>query len=223
MTQWSEEEIEKLSGVILEKIYEDLKPLNEKKILVLCSGEGDVAFWLIERTKDFIGEVIGLELEDKCLKRSIERKKDMKVEFHKAEKYKIPYSDNEFDALISEFIIFPTPTPTEIGQSEMARVLKKGGKLILTDVITTKKIPDHIRDEFRLLGLDYLCEATKDDFKEWITQAGLRNIEIVDLTPTIRSIWEEHSRSMEDYHYLLDSEYAIGKAIFYIYVGGEKL
>jgi len=200
MTQWSEEEIEKLSGVILEKIYEDLKPLNEKKILVLCSGEGDVAFWLIERTKDFIGEVIGLELEDKCLKRSIERKKDMKVEFHKAEKYKIPYSDNEFDALISEFIIFSTPTPTEIGQSEMARVLKKGGKLILTDVITTKKIPDHIRDEFRLLGLDY-----------------------VDLTPTIRSIWEEHSRSMEGYHYLLDSEYAIGKAIFYIYVGGEKL
>lgn len=233
MTQWTGDEIKKLSAVILEKIYEDLKPLNAKKILVLCSSEGDVAFWLTERTKDFKGRIIGLELEDKCLKRSIERTKDVTlegiIEFHKAEKYKIPFSDEEFDALVSEFIIFPTPTPTEIGQNEMTRALRKGGKMILTDVIATKRLPDHVRNELKSIGLDYLCDATQDDFKEWMTSAGLKNVEIVNLTPLVKQIWEERYRKYtiseyrEGYHYLLNSEFCLGETIFYIYVKGEKL
>ncbi len=61
MTLWSDTEKEKLSAVILEKFYQELKPLDGKNILVLCSCEGDVAFWLMNRTNDFSGEIVGLE------------------------------------------------------------------------------------------------------------------------------------------------------------------
>jgi ubiquinone/menaquinone biosynthesis C-methylase UbiE len=232
MVQWTGNEIEKLSSMVFERIYEDLKPLNTKKVLVLCSSEGDVAFWLVGRAGNFKGRIIGLELDDKSLERSIQKAKELAlegiVEFHKAEKYRIPFPDEEFDALVSEFIVFPTPTPTEIGQDEIARVLRKGGKVILTDVIATRRLPEHVRSELKSIGLSYLCYATLDDFKKWMTVAGLKNVEVLDLTPLVRQVWEERSRKdpshehRKGYHLLLSSEYQLGETIFYIYAKGEK-
>ena len=63
------------------------------------------------------------------------------VEFLPAEKDHLPMLDSSFDALVSEFIVYPTSSPTEIGQTEMARVLAPGGKMVLTDVIVTKPLP----------------------------------------------------------------------------------
>jgi hypothetical protein len=62
-----------------------------------------------------------------------------------------------------------------------------------------------------------------------MTSAGLKNIEIADLTPQLKQVWEEryHKNTIhehkEGYHYLLNSEFRLGETIFYIYVKGEKL
>lgn len=37
-----------------------------------------------------------------------------------------PFPDESFDALMGEFFVFPTPTPTGIGQPGMARALTPG-------------------------------------------------------------------------------------------------
>jgi hypothetical protein len=79
------------------------------------------------------------------------------------------------------------------------------------------------------IGLDYLCEATQDDFRSWMTAAGLVNVEVLDLTSTVRGVWE-YRRSVDlaathqsGYSYLLDNQkYSLGKALFYIYVRGDK-
>lgn len=164
--KWSRVEIEKLSP-ILEKVQVDLAPLEGKSILVLCSAAGDVALWLGEGMK--YGQVVGLELSEELLgtaRRSAKEKGlESIVEFRKAEKERIPLPDEMFDALVSEFIIFPTPVPTEIEQPEMARVLKPGGKMVLTDVIVTKLVPQELQAELQVIGIDYLCEGTQDDFR----------------------------------------------------------
>jgi len=229
---WTESEAKKLSAVILEKIYSDLKPLNAKKILLLCSRKGEVAFWLVEKEKDFKGKIVGLELNEEHLRSSLEKTKELKlesvVEFRKAEKNRIPFSDGEFDALISEFIVFPTSTPTNIGMDEIARILKKGGKVLLTDVIAIREIPNHVISKFRSIGLIYFCYATFSDFKDWMVNAGMSNIEIIDLTPVLKRVWEERYYMntaldhREAYYYLLDSDFSLGRSIFYIYVKGEK-
>ena len=151
------------------------------------------------------------------------------VEFFQADRTRIPFPDNTYDALVSEFIVFPTPVPTEIGQPEMARVLKPGGIMVLTDVIVTKSIPQDVREEFQAIGLDYLCEGTQDDFHCWMEAAGLLNIEVVDLTPTVHRVWEQKRRSVprsevcKGYDYLLDNpDFKLGEAIFYIYICGRK-
>lgn len=228
--KWSREEIEQLFP-ILKQVLLDLEPLEGKSILVLCSAAGDVAFLLAERMKH--GLVIGLELSDEMLEAAQRTAKEKGletiVEFRKAEKKRIPLPDETFDALVSEFIIFPTPLPTEIGQPEIVRVLKPGGKIVLTDVIVTKPAPQELRTELRTIGLDYICDGTQLDFREWMRNAGLTDVEVIDFTPVARKVWEQRRdrdkslKRRKGYSLLLeDPEFRLGQAIFYIYVRGKK-
>lgn len=228
--KWSRNEINLLLP-ILEQVSSDLTPMDGKKILVLCSATGEVAFWLAEMMEQ--GQVTGLELDPESLdiaRRSAhEMGLEQVVEFLSAELMRIPTPDSVFNGLVSEFIVYPTSTPTQIGQPEMARVLAHGGKMILTGVIITKPLPQPMHQELAAIGLDYLCEGTQADFRGWMSDAGLINIEVLDLTPTVREAWEY--RRMNDkspshqkgYSFLLDDRnFGLAGAVFYIYVRGEK-
>ncbi len=62
--KWSRSEIEHLLP-ILEQVSSDLATVDGKKILVLCSATGEVAFWLGEMMEQ--GKVTGLELDREAL------------------------------------------------------------------------------------------------------------------------------------------------------------
>jgi SAM-dependent methyltransferase len=228
--KWSHEEIEKLSP-IQKQLQLDVEPLEGNSILVLCSATGEIAFLLGEKMKP--GRIIGLELSEEMLhaaqKTAKQKHMDRIIEFHKAQKTRIPYPNESFHALVSEFIVFPTTLPTEIGQPEMTRVLTPGGKMVLTDVIVTRPVPQDLRTQLQNVGLDYLCEATKDDFPNWMDDAGLTHVEVIDFTPVVKKIWEQRQENAQSpaqrsaYRLLLDDrEFRLGKAIFYIYVRGKK-
>lgn len=228
--KWGLNEIERLSP-ILEQISSDLTPVDGKQVLVLCSATGEVAFWLGEMMEQ--GKVTGLELDPELLEIARRTTHEMGlegvVEFLPAEKQRIPLPDASMDALVSEFIVYPTSTPTEIGQVEMARVLRPGGKIILTDVIITRRVVQPVREALQSIGLDYLCEATQADFRSWMAEAGLVNLQLLDLTPTLRNVWEYRRSSdrvsahQAGYTTLLDDPHVgLGRAIFYLYLSGEK-
>lgn len=228
--KWSQVETEKLSP-ILKQVQSDMEPLEEKSILVLCCAGGDVAFLLGKRMKS--GHIIGLELSEELLETAQRSAKEKGlegiVEFRKAKRAHIPLPDGMLDALVSEFIIFPTPLPTEMGQQEMTRVLKPGGKIVLTDVIITKPAPQKLRTELQTIGLDYLCDGTIDDFRDWMKEAGLTDIEFIDFTPVVKEVWKQRRNidaspeRQRGYSLLLeDPVFRLGEAIFYIYVRGKK-
>ena len=228
--RWQQDEIKVLLP-ILEQVRANIGLLGEKYVLVLCSAAGDVAFYLSEGIGR--GKIVGLETNDELLDRARETAEDRGLErlvsFQKAEVNRIAFPDETFDALVSEFIIFPTPEPTQIGQPEMARVLKAGGNMVLTDVILSKPIPESVRAAYRTIGLDYLCDATVDDFRSWMEEAGLTDVCVLDFTTRVRKVWEQRraTDSLPDhrsgYAYLLDdTEYGLGEAAFYIYVRGNK-
>ncbi len=101
--------------------------------------------------------------------------------------------------------------------------------MILTDVIVTVPLPQDAQEALASIGLDYLCTGTMNDFRNWMTSAGLVNVQVLDLTPTLRLVWEsrreaDHATAhLQGYSYLLDDpRFCLGKAIFYIYVRGDK-
>ena len=228
--KWNRSEINHLLP-ILEQVSFDLAPVDGKQILVLGSGTGEVVFWLGEMMEQ--GNVTGLELDPESLEQARRSLHEMGLEqvarFIPAEKDNLPLPDAGFDALVSEFVVYPTVAPTEIGQPEMARLLKPGGKMLLTDVIVTKPLPPQVRSELATIGLDYLCEATLKDFRRWMAEAGLVNIQMQDITSTFRKVWQARYDSDlaashdAGYTYLLDDpRVGLGRAIFYIYAHGEK-
>ncbi len=228
--KWGRNEVDRLSS-ILEQISADLAPVDGKDLLVLCSATGELAFWLGEMMEQ--GKVTGVELDPESLAISQRAAHEMGlegiVEFLPAEKQRISFPDANFDGLVSEFIVYPTSLPTEISQPEMARTLKPGGKLILTDVIVTRALPPDVREALEFIGLDYLCQGTTGDFRSWMADAGLVNVQVLDLTSTVRQVWESRRESdrapshHQGYSALLDDpRYCLGKAIFYIYARAEK-
>ncbi len=228
--KWGRNEIERLSP-ILEQLSADLAPVDGKRILVLCSAFGEVAFRLGEMMET--GHVTGMEMDQESLELAQRAAHEMSlesmVEFLPAEMGHIPKDDASYDSLVSEFIVYPTVSPIQISQREMARVLVPGGRLILTDVIATRPIPEEVCEELEIIGLDYLHEATQEDFRTWMSSAGLDNVEVMDLTPILLNVWE-YRRSIDrasshraGYAYLLDNpSTCLGEAIFYIYVRGDK-
>lgn len=73
-----------------------------------------------------------------------------------------------------------------MGQPKMARVLKSAGMMMFTDVIVPKPTPQDVRAEIQAIGLNYLCEGTQDDFRRWMEEANLIDVEIVELTSIVR-------------------------------------
>ena len=101
--------------------------------------------------------------------------------------------------------------------------------MVITDVIITKPISPEVRRELGRVGLDYLCEGTADDFRGWMAAAGLIDIEVKDLTPVVRRVWERRRKldpvleHRAGYSLLLeDSPARLGAGLYYIYVRGTK-
>lgn len=231
MTQWSKEEIVHLEPILVQ-IEQDLHPLGKKQILVLCSRAGEIVFRLAEKmSKD--GKVVGLERSINMLQQAkiLARRQQplAQIVFRSVSKDKLPFANQTFDALVSEFIIYPTPLPTEIGQSELVRVVKPGGSILLTDVIRTHSMSAKEIQALKRVGIQYLCDAQVSDFQNWMESAGLKNIRIRDFTPLVRTLWEHRrARNMDKtrqagFHLLLqDKKLKLGDGIFYIYAKGNK-
>jgi len=222
MAPWAKIERELLSPVI-ETILADLEPLEGKRILVLCSASGEVALRIADRVGD--GEVLGLELSDELLSAARSAKTEgVPVRFDKALPDRIPPPDAAFDGVVSEFIVYPTSEVTDIGQPEMARVLRPDGVMTITDVVAPEDPPADIRAAFTEAHIDYLCVATPDDFAGWMEEAGMVDVEVRELTDLVRPLWERRlaTRAAAATHLLGSGPWSLGRGIRYIRVRGTK-
>ncbi len=228
--KWTDPEIQILEP-ILQKLYEALKPLDGGNFLMLCSAGGEMVFRLAEKMRS--GHLTGVEVSPELVKKASRIAEEHhfrpELEFKETGRKKLAFDDDTFDGLVSEFIIFPTPAPTEMGQPEMARVLKSGGRMVITDVIVTHPVAEDQRGELLKIGLDYLCEGTAKDFHSWMEDAGLVDVKVEDLTAFVRPLWENRRRidpepsHRKGYELLLDeSPLQLGQGMFYICVKGRK-
>lgn len=227
---WEPAELEALAPV-RRYLRDELDLPVDARVLVLCSAHGTLAIALALSHPGW--KLVGLEADDQLLGDSRAAvavgELSLRLAFEKAAQKRIEYPDEAFDAVVSDFILDPTPQPTKIGQPEMARVIKPGGTMIVTDVIVTEPLSETAQSELAAVGLDYLCKATAADFRRWMTAAGLEDVEVRDVTPAAVAAWQvrrrrgPHAREALGYLRLLDGPRpALGRAILYICARGRK-
>lgn len=118
-----------------------LKEIKPQRILDLASGTGDFA---IEALRLNPTEIIGMDISEGMLAVGREKMKkkgvDSIVSMRLGDSEDLPFEDNYFDALTVGFGVRNYEN-LEKGLSEMLRVVRPGGKLIVLEFSKPKKFP----------------------------------------------------------------------------------
>jgi demethylmenaquinone methyltransferase/2-methoxy-6-polyprenyl-1,4-benzoquinol methylase len=118
-----------------------LKEIKPERILDLASGTGDFA---IESLRLNPKEIIGMDISEGMLEVGREKMKkngfDNVISMRLGDSEALPFEDNYFDALTVGFGVRNYEN-LEKGLSEMLRVVRPGGKLIILEFSKPKKFP----------------------------------------------------------------------------------
>lgn len=131
------------------------------------------------------GKVIGVDMTEAMVQKARDNARKgnfANVEFRLGDIENLPVDDNSVDVIISNCVINLTPDKTKTFQ-EAYRVLKLGGRIMVSDVVLIKPLPDKIKNDKELLAGCVSGAVLKSEYLNLIGNAGFKNITINKETP----------------------------------------
>jgi len=142
-------------------------------VLDLGSGAGFDCFLAAKRVGEN-GKVIGVDMTQEMIdkaKNIAEKRSYKNVEFRLGEIENLPIDNNSIDIAISNCVINLVPDK-EKAFKEIYRVLKKGGKIYLSDIVLLEDIPEDIKNNEELLAGCVGGALLRDSYLDIIKKAG---------------------------------------------------
>jgi SAM-dependent methyltransferase len=149
-------------------------------VLDLGSGAGFDAF-LAARAVGPTGRVIGVDMTDEMLAKARANAQQAgfgNVEFRKGFIEALPVEDASVDVVLSNCVINLVPDKAAVYR-EVARVLRPGGRMAISDVVLNEPLPEVIAADVAALTGCVAGAALRERYLATITAAGLSDIEIV--------------------------------------------
>ena len=149
-------------------------------VLDLGSGAGFDAF-LAAAVVGSSGKVIGVDMTPEMIekaKANAVKGGFQNAEFRLGEIENLPVSDNEVDVIISNCVINLSPEKGKVFK-EAFRVLKPGGRLMVSDLVLLKALPEIIRQSVEAYVGCIAGAVMKDEYLAAITDAGFRDLKVV--------------------------------------------
>ncbi len=176
------------------------------KVLDIACGTGQVSM-LASRSNN-VSYVVGLDISMNMLRYARSRKTS-KVSYVLADAHKLPFSDGTFDSISIAFGIRNFGNRLQ-ALSEMYRVLRKGGKLFILELVPMEanplisKLYSFYKDKYiplvssllsRKYAYEYLSRSIDefpkaDEFKNIISKAGFEEISYTKLSLGVVAIFE---------------------------------
>lgn len=147
-------------------------------VLDLGSGAGLDLLLAAKRTGPS-GKVIGVDMTDEMIataNRIIGRSGVKNVEVRKGFIEDIPVESGTVDWVISNCVINLSPEKEKVFD-EIYRVLKRGGKMLISDVVA-RELPDWIKNSEELYSSCIAGAISEEDYVTGLENAGLKEIEI---------------------------------------------
>ena len=150
-------------------------------VLDLGSGAGFDCFLAANRVGKK-GKVIGIDMTPEMIEKAREnaRKGNYKnVEFRLGEIENMPAADNSVDAVISNCVINLSPDKKRVF-GEAFRVLKPGGRLMVSDIVLLQELPDFIKNSIAAYVGCISGAMMKDRYIETIRETGFQEVKVID-------------------------------------------
>lgn len=157
--------------------FASLRP-GETVVDLGCGGGLDV-FLAAERVGP-TGKAIGIDMTPEMLELARRNAGDRaNVEFHQATIDKLPLPDGSVDCVISNCVINLAPDKTAVFR-EIARVLKPGGRLAVSDIALKQSLPPEIGSDLMAYVGCIAGAILIDDYRSGLLTAGFDVVEIVN-------------------------------------------
>jgi SAM-dependent methyltransferase len=142
-------------------------------VLDLGSGAGLDCFLAADKVGEK-GKVIGVDFTDSMIQKATQNAKKYghkNVEFRHGDIENLPIDDNSVDTILSNCVINLVPNKAKAFK-EAYRVLKKGGKMYISDIVLLQNLSDDLRNNEMLLVSCVAGAILKEDYLKIIKDSG---------------------------------------------------
>jgi len=161
-----------------------LASLEEGEIVLdLGSGAGFDCFLAANKVGEK-GQVIGVDMTPEMIDKARENAEKggyRNVEFRQGEIENLPIENDSVDVIISNCVINLSPEKKQVF-NEAYRVLKSGGRLVVSDIVLLKELPDYIKNSVEAYVGCISGAIVKDRYLDLINDAGFQDVNITDET-----------------------------------------
>jgi len=207
---------EYIVGLPVEAINASLGCANPIELANLQKGEtvldlgsgGGIDVLISAKFVGETGKVYGLDMTDEMLdlaNRNKEKSRAKNVEFIKGYIENIPLADESVDVVMSNCVINLTESK-EAALAEAYRVLKKGGRLAIADIVELKPIPDEVRQNVAMWVGCVSGALSVSEYERILKKVGFTGVEIIPVNiytkEIIKGFAEEND--LEDIYSNLD-------------------
>ena len=152
-------------------------------VLDLGSGAGVDCFLAADKVGEN-GRVIGVDMTPEMIERARENARKGNygnVDFRLGEIGNLPVADNSVDIVISNCVINLAPDKRRVF-TEAFKVLKPGGRLMISDIVLLRELPDFIKNSIEAYIGCLSGAIMRNEYIEAIKAAGFQEVRIIDET-----------------------------------------
>jgi arsenite methyltransferase len=154
--------------------------LREGEVVVDLGCGGGLDVFLAADKVGPTGRAIGIDMTDEMLELSRRNAAGRtNVDFYKATIDNMPLTDASVDCVISNCVINLAPDKPAVFR-EIARILKPGGRLAVSDIALKKPLPPEIGNDLMAYVGCVAGAILINDYRDWLSDAGFKAVEIVD-------------------------------------------
>jgi SAM-dependent methyltransferase len=156
--------------------------LKPGEVVVDLGSGGGLDVFLASRMVGPQGRAIGIDMTAAMIERARENAQKggyTNVEFYQSTIDQIPLADGSVDCIISNCVVNLAPDKQAVFH-EIARVLKPGGRVALSDIALKHALPEAVAQSMAAYVGCIAGAILIDDYRAGLLAAGFQHVEIVD-------------------------------------------
>jgi arsenite methyltransferase len=156
-------------------------------VVDLGSGAGRDVFLAAEKT-GASGRVIGVDMTQEMIVLARKNAEDFRrrtglrnTEFREGQIEDLPIDAETVDLVISNCVINLSPDKSQVFR-EVFRVLKPGGRMVVSDIVLNRELPAEIRQNEKLYSACISGASLREEYLGAIRGAGFKTVEVLSET-----------------------------------------